>query len=195
MNIDRNCQRLAGLILVLQLSACASSAPENLYTLEAASAVTVQPLNAERPSVLVGPVTLPELIDRPQLVVRNGEYGVVINEQQRWATPLKEALPRVIAAELGQRLSRQNFIAASAAVITAPTARLIIDITGFDISTQSVNLIAHWAYRPTDMQVKPIEGVSQVQSTVKTADYVEYVDAARRATLALADDIAAQLAK
>ena len=194
MNFHRNYLRLSGLILVALLNACAS-APENLYTLEAASAATIRPLSLEQPSVLVGPVTLPELVDRPQLVVRNGEYGIVLNEQQRWATPLKEALPRVIANELGQRLSKQNFVAASAAVVTAPIARLLIDITGFDISPQGANLIAHWAYRPTDTHAKTIEGVSQVQATVKTADYIEYVDAARRATLALADKIADQLAK
>ena len=194
MNNYRNCLRFAGLALLLQLNAC-TSAPEYLYTLEAASAPTVRSQSVEQPSVLVGPVTLPELIDRPQLVIRNGEYGIVMNEQQRWATPLKEALPRVIAAELGDRLSKQNFVAASAAVVTTPVARLLIDITGFDLSPQGANLVAHWAYRPTDTQVKPIEGVSQALATVKAIDYIEYVDAARRATLAIADDIAGRLAK
>jgi uncharacterized lipoprotein YmbA len=118
-----------------------------------------------------------------------------MNEQQRWATPLKEALPRVIATKLSQRLSMQNFIAASSAVVTAPNARLLIDITAFDVSPKGANLVAHWAYRPTDTKLKAIEGVSQVLAEVKTTDYIDYVDAARRATLALADDIADKLAK
>ncbi len=194
MNLYRNSLRFSGLMLLVQFIAC-TSAPEYLYTLEAASAPIERPLGVEQPSVLVGPVTLPELIDRPQLVVRNGEYGIEINEQQRWATPLKEALPRIIAAELSQRVSKLNFVAASSAVVIAPNARLLIDITGFDISPQGASLVAHWAYRPTDTHVKPIAGISQVQAVVKTADYVDYVDAARRATLALANDIADKLAK
>ncbi|MGD0960410.1 MAG: PqiC family protein [Methylomonas sp.] len=184
----------ACLIPLSQLLACAST-PEHLYTIEAASVQNTQPPDFERPTVLLAPVTLPELIDRPQLVVRNGEYGVEINEQQRWAAPLKESLPKVIASELSLRLTGQNFIAASPNVIASPSARLFIEIASFDISRDGAGIAAHWAYRPADTHLKPIEGISRVYAAAKSAEYIDYVDAARRATLALADDIAAQLAK
>jgi uncharacterized lipoprotein YmbA len=194
MKLQRYLSTAVCLILLSQLLACATT-PEHLYTIEAASVLNTQPLNFERPTVLLAPVTLPELIDRPQLVVRNGEYGVEINEQQRWATPLKESLPRVIAAELSSRLPTQNFIAASPHVIASPHARLFIEIASFDISRDGAGIVAHWAYRPADAHLKPIEGISQVYAAAKTAEYIHYVDAARRATLALADDIATQMAK
>lgn len=185
---------IASYIFLNQLTACAS-APEYLYSIEADSAMSIRPLNNELPNVLVAPVFLPELIDRPQLVIRNGEYNIEINEQQRWATPLKESIPRVISAELGQRLDGQNFIAASPSIITKLSARLLIEISSLDMSRQEVTLVAHWAYHPTNKELKTIEGLSQVKSTAKTTAYIDYVDATRQATLALADDIAKQLMK
>ena len=194
MNLQRYLYTAVCLLPLSQLLGCAST-PEHLYTIEIALLADTRQLTIERPTVLLAPVTLPELIDRPQLVVRNGEYGIDINEQQRWASPLKESLPRIIAAELSLRLTTQNFIAASPNVIASPYARLFIEIASFDISRDGAGIVAHWAYRPTDVHLKPIEGISQVYAAAKTADYINYVDAARRATLALADDIATQLAK
>jgi uncharacterized protein len=182
----------ANLLYISQLVGCAS-APEQLYTLEAASAINRAPLHLERPYVLVGPVQLPELIDRPQLVIRNGEYSIDINEQQRWATPLKESLPRVIAAELNLRILKENFIASSPNMVSSPSARLLIEIISFDLSPSGASIVAHWSYRPTDKHLKPIERQSQAKAVVKTANYLEYVDAARRAVQLLANDIAKKL--
>lgn len=195
MKLHRYFQAAACFIPLSQLLAACATPPEHLYTLEAASAQNGQQFIPDRPTVLVELVTLPELIDRPQLLVRKGEYTIEVNEQQRWATPLKESLPRVIATELGQRIGKQNFLAASSSVIAAPEAYLLIEIASFDISPDGASIVAHWAYRQTDTHLKSIEGISQVHAPTKTAEYIDYVDAARRASLALADDIATQLAK
>jgi ABC-type transport auxiliary lipoprotein component len=65
------------------LTACASPR-EHLYSLDNSSS-EIPTAVRERATVLVGPVNLPELVDRPQLVVRAGAYDIIINEQERWA--------------------------------------------------------------------------------------------------------------
>ena len=80
----------AGLALLL-LAACAAPAPQNFYTLvpEAGSA----PAATATTSVFVGPVTIPEDVDRLPMVVRTGPNQVEIRDADRWSEPLKSAIP------------------------------------------------------------------------------------------------------
>ena len=92
--------------LLLVLAACSSPPRERFYTLDAPE----PPAAAQgAPSIAVGPVTVPDLVDRPQIVVRGGPNQVHIVEQARWAEPLRSAIARVVAAnlaaELGMRLA------------------------------------------------------------------------------------------
>ena len=43
--------------------------------------------------IRVAPVTLPEGVDRPQIVRRTGENTVVVEEYDRWVEPLGDAVP------------------------------------------------------------------------------------------------------
>ena len=56
-------------------------------------------------TVVIGAVTVPELVDRPQIVVRAGTNHVAIDEFARWAEPLKSQIPRVFVADLSQLLN------------------------------------------------------------------------------------------
>jgi len=143
------------------------------------------------PVVAVGPLTLPDIVDRPQLVVREGEYAVSVLEQERWAAPLKETLPRVLAAQLSVQLPERRFLAASSAALGSPDARLSIGITRFDlVPARGARISAHWNYRSRDDSVS---GESQVDAVATGNGYEPLIDAARRACVALVDDIAAQI--
>jgi uncharacterized lipoprotein YmbA len=91
-------------ILFLQMG-CASTPPPRYYTLGAiapastgsssAPASTVSAL-----SVSVGPVSVPAVVDRPQIVVSLSENQVSFDESNRWAAPLQDGLCAVIAENL-----------------------------------------------------------------------------------------------
>ena len=53
----------------------------------------------------VGPVSVPEIVHRPQFVVSLAANQVEIAQQARWAEPLNRAIPRVIAAYLAYSLA------------------------------------------------------------------------------------------
>jgi uncharacterized protein len=180
-------------ILPLALLIACTSAREHLYTLEETpreSAVA----GGERPTVVLGPISLPEMVDRPQLTLREGSYGVTIYEQERWAAPLKEALPRLLAGELTRRVDDRRFVSASGVAINAPNARLLIDITTLDMARTGVSLSAHWVYRPLLHDSTSIEGDTEAHAQITLEGFAGYVDALRRAALTIADDIAARLA-
>jgi uncharacterized protein len=176
------------------LTACASPR-EHLYSLDN-SPNEIPAAVSERATVLVGPVNLPELVDRPQLVVRAGAYDIIINEQERWAAPLKEQLPRLLAAELSRRIADRRFVSASSAAINSPSAHLLIDVSAVDMERASgVRLTAHWVYRPLSPLTPPIEGDAAAHTEVTLGGYIGYVDALRRANVAIADDIATRLVR
>ena len=56
-------------------------------------------------SIAVGPITLPEVVDRPQIVLRAGPNEVTFVELHRWAGPLKSEIPRIIADNLAAELN------------------------------------------------------------------------------------------
>jgi len=85
------------------IGACASS-PIRLYTLMPSEPVSATTQLPGRYRVVLTPVALPEAIDRPQLVVRVGPNRVAALEQERWAEPLHEAVPRVIRECLSSQM-------------------------------------------------------------------------------------------
>lgn len=64
-------------------------------------------------SIVITQTNLPELIDRPQLVTRTANNQVRIKEQQRWGEPLRRAIPRVLAMELGRKLDSGRIVSCS----------------------------------------------------------------------------------
>jgi uncharacterized protein len=124
--------RMAAFALLAALAAgagCASTARPSFYTLSAG--VPAAAATAPGPSVLVGRAALPEMVDRPQLVVRADANQVAILEQQRWAEPLREAIPRVVAENLSRLLATAE-VSTRDEVIRDPTCRVSLDVRRFE---------------------------------------------------------------
>jgi hypothetical protein len=52
------------------------------------------------PAIGLGPVSLPERLDRPQIVTWTGEHTLHLAEFDQWAAPLKDSVSRVLADNL-----------------------------------------------------------------------------------------------
>lgn len=81
------------------LDGCASAPPTHFYTLQDGQAASNVPASR---SLYLASLSLPERVDRPQIVVRKSSEQVQILEQQLWAEPLKQAFARNLSAHLGQ---------------------------------------------------------------------------------------------
>ena len=82
--------------LLALVSGCAS-APSRFYTLSAESAATPSSSNL---SVVVGPVSVPASVDRPEIVVSTGPNQLRLEEFDRWASPLQDEIARAVAENL-----------------------------------------------------------------------------------------------
>src|SRR5512144_2406737 len=81
---------IVGLLLALLVAGCAGSPPVNLYTLSAvglpSTDIRVPP---STPAIVaVGPVILPDYIDRPQIVTRKSVYQLELAAYDQWAAPV-----------------------------------------------------------------------------------------------------------
>ena len=93
---------LIGAFLVT-LSGCASSPSSRFYVLNPVSG----PASEGKPSasdpcvsIGIGPIEIPDYLERPQIVTRVTPNEIKVAEFERWAEPLEDNLKRVLAQNL-----------------------------------------------------------------------------------------------
>lgn len=142
--------RWAWLLGLAALAGCANSlVNERYYTLRAQAPARAAPSPEPRSiSVSVGPVRIPEVVDRPQLVLRVAENRVRIVDGHRWAEPLKRAIPVVLAQDLARRLPAAQVAVHGENAIRDAELRVQLDIRRFDsMPGEAVVLEGIWSVR------------------------------------------------
>lgn len=170
---------------------CASTAVR-FYTLDPTAAAGGAP--AVHDSVLVGPVSVPTSVDRPQFVIQVAPNRVEIDEFNLWAAPLEEGIARVVAADLVMLLGTRE-------VATAPLAnfdaawRVTIDVQRFDsVPGGNALLDAVWTVTPRAATASSHTGRTITQEPVAVGMGYESIAAAHSRALArLSGDVAAAI--
>lgn len=143
----RTASGAAALLLVLLAAGCSRSPRVSFYTLAPEAKLQVAAPERQLPVVAVGPVTLPELVDRPQFVVRVAENRVEILESHRWAEPLKSEIPRLIAVNLGRTLGSTRVSSYRQHAGRNADYRVLIDIIRFESADGAVTVESNWSIR------------------------------------------------
>jgi uncharacterized protein len=114
----------------LALAGCASSPPSSFYTLTA----TATPSSSTVPSygVSIGPVTIPETVDRPQLALQISPNQVAFDEFHRWAEPLASGIAQAVAENLRRLLGTSRIAAAPGVVGGPPEYRVALNVVRFE---------------------------------------------------------------
>jgi uncharacterized lipoprotein YmbA len=144
--------RGAGLAYLLAwlLAGCGSPLKERFYVLNP-SGTPLPASTGLRYRVAIGPVTVPALVDRPQIVLRAGANRVTVQEQSRWAEPLKESIPRVIANNVAVLLDDAQVATDSQGVGAATGYRVALDIQRFDsVLGEAATLEVLWTVSAAD---------------------------------------------
>lgn len=188
----RMAARSAMTALLFAVAGCGTSPPVTFFTLAAEPRTAGAPTAVSAFSVVVGPVTVPELVDRPQLVLRTSSTQVQVLEQARWAASLKSEIPRVIAADLSRLLPEAKTATSSQRAVTPPEYRVLVDVQRFDSAPDSATIEAAWTVRSPDGTV--VAGRSMASERTGPG-YDSLVAAHGRALTAVSADIAAAIAK
>ena len=177
---------------VAWLSGCGSSPTASFYTLSPDPSLTPM-VPAKQVQVLVGPLTIPDVIDRPQIVTRVGNNQVALDEFARWGEPLKGDMARAIVGDLARLLGSDRVSIFDAGLDAAHTWRVRVDIMRFDATPgEAVTVEALWTVVPPGKGA-PVAGKSLVRQPMDGPGYDALVLAGDRALGAVSREIAAAI--
>lgn len=151
----RKCHPIRFLLLACGLSpvlaGCfgGTSPPSRFYTLAPLQARGSQPAKGQNALMALGPVTLPDYLNRRQIVTRSGQNELIIAEFDRWGGTLDDEITRSLVANLADRLASANISVFSWQTmplgVMVASYRVPIGILRFDgIPGESVVLSARW---------------------------------------------------
>jgi uncharacterized lipoprotein YmbA len=119
-----------------------STAPSRLYTLDSTAAPGVAP--GTHIAVVVGPVSVPDMVDRPEFVVQVASNQVDVEEFNRWAAPLSDGIAHAVAGDLSALIGTPD-VAVGPMANFAPAYRVTIDVQRFDsVEGQAALIDAMW---------------------------------------------------
>lgn len=132
------------------LAGCASSPPIAWHSLvpAAGGVPTATDTSPMRTTLAVGLVTIPDEVDRPQLVVRGASGAPALLDGERWSEPLKAQLPRALALGIGARRPDVLVVAMPGGAVATPARRLVVDVQRFELQRERAVLRAVWTLRP-----------------------------------------------
>ena len=174
-------------IFVTVAAGCGSAPASRFYTLSAGAAPAATSSNL---SVVVGPVSVPAVVDRPQIVVTTGPNQVRLEEFNRWASPLQNSIARVVAENLVAMLGTPRVTLSAQALSADADYRAAIEVQSFESVPGDVAVLdALWTVRRTK-DGKSETGRTTAREAMQEKSYEALAAAHSRALARLSRDIA-----
>jgi uncharacterized lipoprotein YmbA len=128
---------------------CATTPPSHFYTLShTATPSGASTATRTNVSVVVGPVSIPAIVDQPQIVVSAGPNKVSLDEFNRWASPLQNNIARVVAEDLVDLLGTPRVSLFQQSLNADAEYRVAIEVQNFESAPgEAATLNAVWIVR------------------------------------------------
>jgi uncharacterized lipoprotein YmbA len=187
---------LAAAALLGSLAGCAQTVPTNFYTLSVATEPTVAKRSAHGLVIGLGPITLPQYLDRPDIVTRQGANQMRLADLNKWAEPLEPLLTRIMAEDLYALLDANDVIPVPQRGDISLDRVVEVDISRFDADESGkVVLDARWRIYRGDNETLLASGRSQIEEQgAPVPDYNAIVAAMSRAVGRASEEIAEAIA-
>jgi uncharacterized protein len=184
---------LGSAALLPALAACTRTRPTMFYTLVTAAGPPAATRRRGKGLVVgLGPITLPQYLDRPDIVTREGANQMRLAEFHQWAQPLEPMLAQIMAEDLLVLLGAEDVIPVPQRR-DVPLDRVVeVDVNRFDADEAGeVVLDARWRVYEGDDDTLITSGRSTVaEQGAPVPDYDAIVAAMSRAAGQLSAEIA-----
>jgi len=186
---------ILGILLIL--TGCASTAPTKFYRLTSEVTPDIT-YNADIPdrnfSIGVGPVTVADYLDRPQIVTRTGRNGIKVSDFNKWAGSLESDILRVLAENLSTLLDTRHVYSHPWKSYVPLNYRVEVDITRIEATADGdVMLKASWRISAGKENTLIIMDSGSFREQTGGTDYSSMVAAKSRALADLSRVIAASI--
>lgn len=102
----------------------------------------------------LGPIRLPDYLDRSQMVTRGAGNELIVNGQSRWAEPLDQAIHRAVALTVDSLVDDFVVVAYPSTAMIDPDYRLVGRVYRFDTDTSGLAVLeVQWGAADTESNV------------------------------------------
>ena len=138
---------VTALLVASVLQGCSS--PKTVYYKLNSDPIPIMTDASAKIRVMVGPVSIPLRMDRPQLVVQTSSNEVQVYEYQRWAGSLKSDIARVVGASLARDLVTPNVWNFAESTQTNFDYQILLDVQNVESSSDSGIVVdVLWTIKP-----------------------------------------------
>ena len=181
---------------VLAIAGCAGSPPSNFFTLRPLPAADGHgAVSGGTIGLGLGPVTFPSFLDRPQIVSRDGNNRLTLDEFNRWGGTLQDDFLRVWSENLAYLVGTSRILIFPTEVRFPLDFRITADVLTFEgTPTGEAVLKVRWAVLdPRLEQTLAARVTSYRQPLRQPADQAALIAAMSAALGAFSEDVAAVL--
>jgi uncharacterized lipoprotein YmbA len=183
--------------IFLMLAGCASTAPTRYYNLNSliSSGTEMKAVSTDQNIAIgVGPIEIPDYLDRPHIVTRTGRNEIKIDDFNKWAGSLRNDISRVLSENLSVLLSIRRVYDYPFKSYIPLEYQIVVNITRFDgMPGGKVMLKADWTILGgKEKKVILMDAVSFSEQT-EGGDYDSLIAAKSRILANLSRDITAAL--
>ncbi len=188
------------LFTAVLLAGCGSSPPPvEFYTLNSLSGMQPQVNRAHSDhniAIGIGPIEIPEILDRPQIVTRTGPNKIKVDEFHRWAGPLKAGFAQVLAENISLLLATDRVAVYPWEIDFKPHYRVALDVRYFE-GQMGENVVLDVVWRVSGQESQKIQAVktSVIKEPLSAPDYDTLVAAKSQAIAQLSREIAQEIQK
>ena len=192
MRTEMSSVRMVTLLLALMIGLCAcagKSAPSKFYVLSPLPQSKLS--GAEGMAIGVYPISMPDYLDRPQIVTRVNDNELNLDEFNRWAEPLKENFYTVLVDNLSTLLNSEKVIKTAQRLRVPMAVQVGVEVVQLDGSLGGdVVLIVKWGLFGEGEKKLLLAKRSSFKEPTGSATYEALVAAESRAVAALSREIA-----
>jgi len=154
---------VVSLSLPLILAACGTTPNSKYYLLSAE--VTEFPTKPS-PSLGVGPIKIPEYLNRNSLIYKREGNRLHIAHFERWAEPLDYSIERVVRLNLASILDTGNVQGYPWSNNERPDYAVAITVINLDVNDEQARLIVEWQIRRPAADETLIRKINALQTKI-----------------------------
>jgi uncharacterized lipoprotein YmbA len=180
---------------LLVLGGCAGTSPSaDFYVLSALSQSSTgsqSERDEKNIAIGIGPVKLPEYLDRSQIITRTSPNELRVASFDRWAEPLKSSFPRILMENLATLLNTDQVALFPWRRSEAVGYQVMVDVVQFDAERDGdAVLIARWTLLEGSGEKVLKRKKSIFRKSLASNDYQSIVSAQSQTIIELSREIA-----
>ncbi len=184
------------MVFMFNIAGCGSSPKAKFYIMNTLDRELSSMVKTDKIAIRLAPVTIPEVLLRPQIVTRTAKNRLVLNEFNRWGGDFQEDFQRIMGENLAILLATDHVILSQDITPLTTDVQITINVRRFDGQLGGqVILNTDWAIASGSRGQKIMAKKSVLQENTDGSDYQAYVAAQSRLLAKLSQEISAEITR